>query len=110
MTLKSALTPDRLSPQADDLARTRREHIKDAMKHAWAGYKKYAFGFDELKPLSKRGHNPWGGMGTTLVDSLDTLWLMGMKEEFFEGRDWVRDNLEHDHVGQVSVFETTIRR
>lgn len=25
-------------------------------------------------------------MGVTLVDSLDTLWLMGLKEEFFEGR------------------------
>ena len=80
------------------------------MKHVWAGYKKYAFGFDELKPLSKVGHNPWGGMGTTLVDSLDTLWLMGMKEEFWEGRDWVRDHLSHDHVGSVSFFETTIRR
>ena len=48
-------------------------------------------------------------MGTTLVDSLDTLWLMDMKDEFWEGRDWVRDHLDHDHVGQVSVFETTIR-
>ena len=62
-----------------------------------------------MKPLSLKGHNPWGGMGTTLVDSLDTLWLMGMKDEFYEGRDWVRDHLKHDHVGQVSVFETTIR-
>lgn len=39
----------------------------------------------------------------------DTLWLMGMKEEFWEARDWVRDKLSFDHAGQVSVFETTIR-
>lgn len=39
-------------------------------------------GKDELKPLSKRGQDNWGGMGVTLVDSLDTLWLMGMTEEF----------------------------
>ncbi|GMI02763.1 hypothetical protein TrVE_jg12329 [Triparma verrucosa] len=94
---------------SDEKARGRRAEIKASMQHVWAGYRKYAFGFDELKPLSKKGHNPWGGMGTTLVDSLDTLWLMGMKDEFWEGRDWVRDHLSHDHVGSVSFFETTIR-
>lgn len=43
------------------------------------------------------------------VDALDTLWLMGMKDEFWEARDWVRDHLSHDKVGDVSGFETTIR-
>ena len=43
------------------------------------------------------------------MDSLDTLWLMGLKDDFWEGRDWVRDHLSHDHVGDVSQFETTIR-
>jgi len=100
---------DEIRKQSDDLARTRRVHVKNAMKHAWKGYKAHAFGQDEVLPISGRGHNNWGGMGTTLVDSLDTLWLMGLKEEFWEGRDWVRDHLEHDHVNSVSVFETTIR-
>ncbi len=45
----------------------------------------------------------------SLVDSLDTLWLMGLKDEFWEGRDYVRDKLRFDHVGDVSFFETTIR-
>jgi len=91
------------------LARSRREKIRDAMKHAWGGYKTHAFGNDEVKPQSHGKANPWGGIGTTLVDSLDTLWLMGMKDEFWEARDWVRDHLDHSHVGTVSVFETTIR-
>eukprot|EP00568_Trieres_chinensis_P005159 CAMPEP_0183300398 /NCGR_PEP_ID=MMETSP0160_2-20130417/6841_1 /TAXON_ID=2839 ORGANISM="Odontella Sinensis, Strain Grunow 1884" /NCGR_SAMPLE_ID=MMETSP0160_2 /ASSEMBLY_ACC=CAM_ASM_000250 /LENGTH=744 /DNA_ID=CAMNT_0025462807 /DNA_START=48 /DNA_END=2282 /DNA_ORIENTATION=- len=103
-----AVTPELMS-QSDELARGRREYVKAAMRHAWAGYKKYAFGMDELLPQTKRSHNNWGGMGTTLVDSLDTLWLMGMKDEFYEARDWVRDHLDHTHVGGVSVFETTIR-
>jgi mannosyl-oligosaccharide alpha-1,2-mannosidase len=110
---KDGSTSSELSPtilqESDDKARIRREEIKDSMKFVWAAYTKYAFGMDELKPLSLQGHNPWGGMGTTLVDSLDTLWLMGMKDEFYQGRDWVRDHLDHEHVGQVSVFETTIR-
>eukprot|EP00581_Thalassiosira_minuscula_P019307 CAMPEP_0183712496 /NCGR_PEP_ID=MMETSP0737-20130205/7605_1 /TAXON_ID=385413 /ORGANISM="Thalassiosira miniscula, Strain CCMP1093" /LENGTH=721 /DNA_ID=CAMNT_0025941117 /DNA_START=201 /DNA_END=2366 /DNA_ORIENTATION=+ len=98
-----------LIAQSDDLARSRRYHVLGAMKHIWKNYKEYAFGMDELHPISKRGTSNWGGMGTTLVDALDTLWLMGMKDEFYEGRDWVRDNLHHDHVGAVSGFETTIR-
>lgn len=93
----------------DTLARERREDIRDAMKHAWSGYRKYAWGKDELKPLKKEGRDNYGGMGTTLVDSLDTLWLMGLYEEFWEARDWVRDELDHDTVSDISVFETTIR-
>ena len=100
---------DELRAQSDGVARSRRVHIKNAMKHAWKGYETYAFGQDEVHPQSANGHNNWGGMGTTLVDSLDTLWLMGLKDEFWSGRDWVRDKLDHDHVGMVSVFETTIR-
>lgn len=100
---------EQLKKQSDDLARSRRKFVKGAMQFAWAGYEKYAFGMDEVMPNSRHGDNNWGGMGTTLVDSLDTLWLMGMKDEFWRARDWVRDHLSNDHVGWVSVFETTIR-
>jgi hypothetical protein len=40
--------------ESDDLGRRRREKVKGAMQHAWAGYEKYAWGKDELKPISKR--------------------------------------------------------
>ena len=70
--------------QSDDLARSRRIHVKNAMKHAWDGYKQYAWGYDELLPVSQRGRNNWGGLGTTLVDSMSTLWLLNMTDEFSE--------------------------
>ncbi|KAJ8599018.1 hypothetical protein CTAYLR_007691 [Chrysophaeum taylorii] len=95
--------------EAEATARTRAAAVKAAMQHAWAGYKAYAWGRDELKPASKRGHDNWGGMGVTLVDSLDTLWLMGMRAEFDEAKEWVRSSLAFDRTGEVSVFETTIR-
>jgi len=101
-------TPE-IREQSDALARSRRIHVKDAMKHAWAGYKQYAWGYDELLPVSHRGRNNWGGMGTTLVDSMSTLWLLNMTDEFSEAVDWVRDFLSHHEVGMVSIFETTIR-
>lgn len=95
--------------ESDDLARSRRYHIKKAMQFAWAAYEQYAFGMDEIKPETMTGSNGWGGFGTTLVDSLDTLWLMGMKEEFQRARDWVRDSLNNNRNRMVSFFETTIR-
>ncbi|KAL7547199.1 hypothetical protein ACHAWF_010525 [Thalassiosira exigua] len=106
--------PPRLDPserrELAEVARARAEVVRGAMRHVWGGYRKYAFGKDELLPLSKRGQDNWGGMGTTLVDSLSTLWLMDMKEEFWEARNWVRDHLDFSKVqGGVSVFETTIR-
>ena len=99
----------RIKKKSDALARERRVAIKNAMVHAWGGYKKYAFGMDELQPISGTGNERWGGIGTILVDSLDTLWLMGLKTEFYEARDWVRDELSYDIDKKVSVFETTIR-
>lgn len=111
--LVTGLTDREITPEliaaSDALGNQRKEVVKSAMQHAWRYYKQYAWGFDELKPLSHRGHNNWGGMGVTLVDSLDTLWIMGMRQEFQEAKDWVKDKLSFDNAGSVSVFETTIR-
>jgi len=82
--------------------------VRNAMEHAWGNYKKYAWGFDELQPLSRSGKD-WLGFGATPVDALSTLWIMGMKDEFYEARDWIRDNLDFSTKGHVSFFETTIR-
>lgn len=57
---------DSLREQSDNLARSRRVHVLNAMKHAWKNYKEYAFGMDELHPISHKGSANWGGMGTTL--------------------------------------------
>jgi mannosyl-oligosaccharide alpha-1,2-mannosidase len=80
--------------------------VKNAMRHSWMGYKKFAWGQDELRPMSKSGNN-WLHQGGTIVDALDTLWIMGMKEEFDEGVAWVKTSLSFG--GTVSFFETTIR-
>jgi hypothetical protein len=95
--------------ESNDLARQRREYVKKAMQFAWEGYAQYAYGMDEILPNSRRRTNSWGGFAVTMVDTLDTLWLMDMKTEFWKARDFVRDSLRHDKNRAVSVFETTIR-
>ena len=69
---------------SDALGRTRREEVKAAMQHTWAGYKSRAWGKDDLMPTSGTGKNDLGGIGMTMLDSMDTLWIMGMKTEFDE--------------------------
>ena len=45
--------------------------------------RKYAFGYDELLPLSQTS-NTWFDLGLTLVDALDTLLLLGLEAEYEE--------------------------
>lgn len=72
------------------------------MMHAWNNYKLYAWGKNELRPLSKRAHTGsiFGAydLGATIIDGLDTLYLMGMKKEYDEGRDWVLRRFTLDNV------------
>lgn len=98
-----------MKEDSDKLSRSRRENIKAAMQRIWASYKKYSWGMDELKPQTMTGSNNWGGLGVTLVDSLDTLWVMGLRQEFDEAAEWVKNSLTFSRTGSVSVFETTIR-
>ncbi|RLN85884.1 hypothetical protein BBJ28_00017110 [Nothophytophthora sp. Chile5] len=92
----------------------RRLAVRKAMKFAWGNYEEHAFGGDEVDP--KNGwklDNVWGDIACSLVDGIDTLWIMDLKEEFQRARDYVRDHLSFDHLGRdggsVSVFETIIR-
>ncbi|CAD6247079.1 unnamed protein product [Miscanthus lutarioriparius] len=95
--------------EVDPVNNVRREKVKEAMLHAWNSYVKYAWGQDELQPQSKNGVNSFGGLGATIVDSLDTLHIMGLKDEFQKARDWVTESLNFDKDYEASVFETTIR-
>ncbi|XP_058064480.1 mannosyl-oligosaccharide alpha-1,2-mannosidase IA-like, partial [Anopheles bellator] len=94
--------------------REKRNKIKEMMIHAWTNYKLYAWGKNELRPLTKRGHSNsiFGSfdLGATIVDGLDTLYLMGLHSEFAEGRDWIERKFTLENVdADLSVFETNIR-
>lgn len=79
-----------------------------AFKHAWEGYRKYAWGHDQLKPISG-GYSDWFDTGLTIVDALDTAIIMGLKEEVAQGIEWVRNSLTFEKDRYVNLFEATIR-
>ena len=39
-------------------------------------------GRDELRPLTRRGEDMWGGVGFTLIDCLDVLLMMDLDVEY----------------------------
>ena len=57
----------------------RQRAVVGAFKHAWTAYSNYAWGHDHLKPISQKAHD-WFGLGLTLVDSLDTMYIMNLME------------------------------
>ncbi|KZS93510.1 glycoside hydrolase [Sistotremastrum niveocremeum HHB9708] len=89
----------------------RRDAVVDAFKHAWFAYERDAMGDDEYHPLSHKGSNltDAGGIGYTVVDSLDTMIIMGLDEEYRRARSWVDTKLTFEVDGIFNVFETTIR-
>jgi len=72
------------------------------MQFAWQMYVKYAWGQNELKPVSRRGHSTSifgnAALGATIVDSLDTLYIMGLMDEYTVGRNWVEKSLHFEGV------------
>ncbi|KAJ5662403.1 Glycoside hydrolase family 47 [Penicillium maclennaniae] len=84
--------------------------VKAEFKHAWAGYKKAAMGHDEVKPLTAGIDDPFNGWGATLVDSLDTLWIMDLKDEFSEAVKAIKKiDFTTSAREDIPVFETVIR-
>lgn len=88
----------------------RLQEVKTVMKQTWSRYKKLGYGHDEIHPLSGKPRDPFLGWAATLVDALDTLWIMGMKEEFDHAVDRV-SQIDFRRSGRdvIPLFETTIR-
>lgn len=116
--------PDRPSGSAHDPARDRelerrQSLVKNAFVRSWQGYKKYAWGSDEVRPVTEQDNNNFNGWGATIIDALDTLLVMGLQDEYKYAREHVHDVSFHYLSGQrsaygyadgrVPVFETSIR-
>lgn len=85
----------------------RAEAVKRALLHSWNGYEKFSWGRDDLIPIGKSGRD-WLHQAGTMIDALDTLWIMGFKDEFQRARDYIA-KMSFPVGARISVFETTIR-
>ena len=96
--------------EAKKIRETRQAAVKEAFLHSWNGYKTLAWSKDELSPISGSWRSSFGGWGATLVDTMDTLWIMDLKEDFAQCVEAVRVIDFTTNTEEVlNVFETTIR-
>ncbi|CAF0742825.1 unnamed protein product [Adineta ricciae] len=118
LSLLSMCTVHSMTSEEKDQLRLQ---VIDMFKHGYNSYMKYAFPADELMPLSCKGRyrgsepsrgdidDALGNFSLTLVDSLDTLAVMGMFDEFEHAVRQVIQYVSFDRDVIVSVFETNIR-
>ncbi|CAF4223523.1 unnamed protein product [Rotaria magnacalcarata] len=99
-----------------------REKAREMFQFGYDNYMKYAFPKDELDPIHCRGRGPdverpenynindvLGEFSLTLIDSLDTLAVMGNVSEFQHAVKLVIDHVRFDRNSTIQVFEATIR-
>ncbi|KAJ9130134.1 alpha-1,2-Mannosidase [Pleurostoma richardsiae] len=90
---------------------SRRQEVRAVFMRGWYSYRKYAWMRDALLPISGAGgKDQLSGWAATLVDSLDTLWIMGLKQEFDEAVNavaWI--DFGRSSTASVNMFETNIR-
>ena len=84
----------------------RLEVIRNSFLHSWDGYTKCALGHDFLLPISCKSSD-WMNASLTLIDSLDSLWIMGLHDQFDSAVAFLEENFSYNSFG--SVFELTIR-
>ena len=84
--------------------------VKAEFLHAWQGYRRYAWGHDDLAPLSRKPYDWYGdSLLMTPVDALDTLVLMGFTKDADDVRELIATKLDFDKDVYVKNFEITIR-
>ena len=95
---------------------------KEMFEFGYDNYMKHAYPLDELDPIHCTGRGPdllkpdninindvLGDYLLTLVDSLDTIAIIGNSSEFKNAVKLVIENLSFDKDSTVQVFEATIR-
>lgn len=84
--------------------------VRKTFERSWKAYRQNAWMEDELAPISGGAKNGFGGWGASLVDNLDNLWIMGLKDEFEHALSAAMEiDLGSATIDLVNVFETTIR-
>jgi mannosidase alpha-like ER degradation enhancer 2 len=105
-----AAAPKGPSPAAPAEAPDLMAGAREAFRHAWDGYRRYAWGHDELKPLSKAPRDWYAQpLLITPVDALDTMILLGLHDEADRTRAYIDEHLTFDQDIEVKNFEIVIR-
>ncbi len=93
-------------------AKTIGAQVRDEFVHAWNGYKHFAWGSDEVHPVSGTASDFFvkdHSFGLSIIEALDTLYVMELDDELSACVTWLRTHLDFDVDGNVQMFEAVIR-
>jgi len=77
----------------------------------WNGYKRVAWGRDEVRPVSGTAHDffiPGHSFGLSIIEASNAV-RDGLDDDLGRATKWIVDNLGFDVDGEVQMFETNIR-
>ncbi|OAL46285.1 seven-hairpin glycosidase [Pyrenochaeta sp. DS3sAY3a] len=95
---------------AKNIREARREDVRKQFFKCWKNYRSYAWMHDEIRPISGEVTDHFGGWAATLIDALDTLYIMGFEEEFSSAvADIEQIDFGYTDLERINVFETNIR-
>ncbi|KAI8369644.1 glycoside hydrolase [Radiomyces spectabilis] len=97
---------DNSSPTNND---QRKDAVKQAFQHAWAGYSKYAYGHDEILSVSNGTSDTRNGWGASIFDGLDTMIIMGLEDDYQKALEHVQNVDWRSSKNLSKTFETNIR-
>ncbi|KAG6829250.1 hypothetical protein H0H92_005130 [Tricholoma furcatifolium] len=88
----------------------RQDEVRRAFVHAYSGYMEHAYPADELLATSGGRSDKFNGWSVTMIDSMDTMYIMGLQNEFRDAVQAVASQKFSTTYGfYVPFFETVIR-
>lgn len=77
----------------------RQRAVVVAFEHAWDGYKRFAWGHDNVRPTSKNFYEEFH-LGMTIIESLDTLYIMNLEK----GKQSITNTMWMEHLLKIFYF------
>ncbi|EFY92141.1 glycosyl hydrolase family 47 protein [Metarhizium acridum CQMa 102] len=97
-------------PEGAEVRVARLMEVRGLFRENWKSYRELAWMQDALLPVSGGSREQFSGWAATLVDSLDTLWIMGLRDEFDEAVEAAcQIDFGVSTSPRVNTFETNIR-
>jgi hypothetical protein len=104
--------PEAAAAQGTRAPRAVAADVRRQFLHGWNGYKRFAWGHDEVHPISGgfdeffvAGHP----VALSIIEALDTLYVMELDDDLHEGVEYIVNRVDFDIDGDFHVFEAIIR-
>lgn len=108
-TVRACVTVQHPFPSGQGGIPSKAAAVQQEYEYVWGEYVKYAFGMDDLLPLTQSGENDLFGWGATIVDGIDTAVVMGLTDIVKQQLAWIASVDFSRSESIVDEFDAMIR-